>query len=358
MSVNNQKTQQTTQQAESVSRYRLDSLSRLISLRSFLCDKIFHLAAALSLWVVLLLFLLALRVRAEIIVIISVFWWLLTVLVLAYEYLRRRRFYRPLVVNLSQLQQAYLILEALESPHFYDGKILYETLLRTDKSMAENVQAYALQSEEFREYVEMWIHEVKTPLATLSLLAKDPKVHQQIKRLDDYVEQILYFVRAENAERDYLVKAVDLERLVGTVASRNREILLASHIDFSVSGLNQTVYTDAKWLEFILNQILMNSIKYGSTEIHISAQDTPKEVVLTIHDNGIGIAEKDLPRVFDKSFTGSNGRKSQQSTGMGLYIAKTLCEKLGHQISVDSKAGQYTDVKITFAKNNYYKNVI
>lgn len=337
---------------------KASDLSRLIGLRSFLRDKIFYLIFAFTTWLILILFFSAFHLQLEIIVFVSTIWWFFCICNLSYEYCRRRRFYRALTVNLSQLQQAYLILETLDEPSFYDGKIFYETLLRTNKSMSENINSYATQSQEFREYVEMWIHEVKTPLATLSLLTHDPKIHKQIKRLDDYVEQILYFVRAENAERDYLIKDVNLEKIVGAVASRNREILLASQIDFSVSNLNHTVQTDAKWLEFIINQILANSIKYRSTAISISAHETKDKTTLTVHDNGIGISEKDLPRVFDKSFTGSNGHSGKQSTGMGLYIAKTLCQKLGHQIQIRSEVGKYTDVEIVFAKNNYYKNVI
>lgn len=252
--------------------------------------------------------------------------------------------------------------------------------------MAEVVQNYDLDAREFRDYIEMWIHEVKTPLATLSLMSKDRKISAQINRLDSYVEQVLYFARAENAEHDYLIKPVSLAQIVSAVATKNQDLLLASNINLSVHDLNREVFTDSKWLEFILNQILLNSIKYQSTSIEISATVVDDRTILRIADNGIGISAKDLPRIFEKSFTGENGHQpiancqssidyhaaanrqapiahqnyqatpagSQKSTGMGLYIAKTLCDKLGHQISAFSPDRHGAILEITFPKHDYY----
>ncbi len=331
------------------------SLRQYYGLGAFLRDKTPLLVlAALFLALQILLFS-AFHLNIEIIIASSFFWTIFVIIFLAIEYFRRRSFYENLLTNIENLDQAFLVLETLEMPNFYDGRIIYQALENINRSMLENVKKYATQSLEFQEYIEMWIHEVKTPLATLTLLSQDPKINQEIKNINDYVEQVLYFARAENAERDYLIGEVSLEKVIGSVATRNREILLAKHIDFEVDHLDYTVHTDAKWLEFVLNQILTNSIKYGSTAIEISAHDSSKNIILTIRDNGIGINEKDLPRVFEKSFTGNNGRTNRKSTGMGLYIAKTLCQKLGHQISIRSQLGKYTEVIITFAKNNYFR---
>ncbi len=237
--------------------------------------------------------------------------------------------------------------------------------------MAEVVQSYEIEAGEFRDYIEMWIHEVKTPLATLSLMNKDRKIAAQLSRLDSYVEQVLYFARAENAEHDYLIKPTSLAEIIKNVATRNRDLLLASNVDFIVKNLDYEVFTDSKWLEFIINQILQNSIKYQSKTITISAEDTAEKTILTITDDGLGISAKDLPRVFEKSFTGENGHgatsaassrtsrnslpsSGQKSTGMGLYIAKTLCDKLGHQIEISSPNQKGTIVEITFPRHDYY----
>ena len=125
---------------------------------------------------------------------------------------------------------------------------------------------------------------------------------------------------------------------------------------------DRIVLTDAKWMEFMLNQIVNNSIKYkdktkAESYIKMSAAEDKKCVVLEILDNGIGINASDLPRVFDKSFTGENGREFSKATGMGLYIVKKLCDKLGHAITIESVKGEYTRVKITFYKNDFYKEI-
>lgn len=330
----------------------------IISIRNYLSSKLSIICLSAVMLAVLIMFLWAFHLSMEVVMMVAGAWLAFNIITLAMDYGKSYSFYRKLLDNVAKLDQAYLVLETLDVPNSYDGQVLCEVLYQINKSMNENVKKYRLQSQEFQEYVEMWIHEVKTPLATMSLLAKDPKLNQQIKRIDDYVEQVLYVVRAENAERDYLVKDVSLAEIVGVVANRNREILLANQIDFSVNHLDYQVCTDAKWLEFILNQIISNSIKYQSSKIEISARETAQKIILSICDDGVGINAKDLPRVFDKSFTGNNGRTGKKSTGMGLYIAKTLCEKLGHQISIASEPNQFTKVKITFAKNNYYKNVI
>lgn len=320
----------------------------------FLRDKAYFIVLALLVWVVAVLFLVAFKVTPEVIILLSVLGGVFVIITLTIEYLRRRNFYRTLLHNLAELDQAYLVLETLERPSFYDGAMMFDALYAINKSMNENVKKYRLQAQEFQEYVEMWIHEVKTPLATLALLSKDPKIDEQIKRLDDDVEQILYFARAENAERDYLINEVSLAKVVGEVANRNRAMLQAQQINFVVQNVDYKVRTDSKWLEFILNQIINNSIKYQCQTIKITAERQNGIISITIYDDGIGISTKDLPRVFDKSFTGSNGRKGRKSTGMGLYIAKVLCEKLGHKIEIASEEGKYTMVRISFSEDTYY----
>ena len=135
--------------------------------------------------------------------------------------------------------------------------------------------------------------------------------------------------------------------------------LLDNNIEFIVEKTNALVFSDSKWLEFILGQIVNNSIKYKrnikNSYIKISIRDEKTKVILIIEDNGIGIKETDIKQVFDKSFTGENGRVRSKSTGMGLYIAKNMCERLGHTIKIESSVNKYTRVYITFAKNDFYE---
>lgn len=334
-------------------------MNKLVGFRTFLRDRTFAIVGFIITELLIFLLLIAFKTNSAAIVAVLIIFAVFFVLLLAIDYWRRRGFYRALVTNLAQLEQAYLILETLEQPGFYDGRILYEALYAVDKSMIENVKRYRDESRAFREFIELWIHEVKTPLTTLSLMNHDPRAAAQLRRLDDFVDQVLFFSRAENAEHDYLVGKTLLADVVHEVALRNQPLLLGKAIDFSTQNLDLTVYTDARWLGFIIGQIMNNSIKYGATKITISATSTAEGTKLSIADNGIGIDPKDLPRVFEKSFTGQNGHlkrtnKSESSTGMGLYIVKTLCDKLGHQIKISSEPNKSTTVGIIFANHDYY----
>lgn len=280
------------------------------------------------------------------------------VLYIIYDFNRRKKFYNKLLNDLDLLDQKYLITEMIDKPDFYEGEIFYDALYEIDKSMAEKIKEYSLSIQDFKEYIEMWIHEVKLPLASLNLIVhnhkelSDKKITEQLKRLDDDIEQVLYYVRSENAEKDYMIKETELNKVISNVAMKNKDILLENNIDFEVEVGNKKVLTDSKWLEFMVNQIISNSMKYIRNDvshlIKITTEENNKNIILKIYDNGIGISKSDIPKVFDKTFTGNNGRKIETSTGMGLYIVKQLCKKLGHKITIDSKENEYTEVSFKF----------
>ena len=286
------------------------------------------------------------------------------IIYVVYDFGRRKKFYNKFLNDLDLLDKKYLITEMIDKPEFYDGEILYDTLYEIDKSMSEKIKEYSLNIQDFKEYIEMWIHEVKLPLSSINLMIhnnkelSDKKIVEQLKRIDDDVEQVLYYVRSENAEKDYLIKETELNKVIGNVAMKNKDILLENKIDFIVDVDDKKVLTDSKWLEFIVNQIVSNSIKYirNGVEhfIKITAEENNKNTILKIYDNGIGIEKSDITKVFDKTFTGNNGRKIETSTGMGLYIAKQLCKKLGHKIAIDSKENEFTEVSLIFNKNDFY----
>lgn len=281
------------------------------------------------------------------------------------DYFRKKKFYSNLLSNVENLDKKYLILEMIEKPEFYEGKIFYELLYEINKSMIENVKEYSLSINEFKEYVEMWIHEVKIPISSLVLLNHNhknelsKKYEEQIRRLDNYIDQILYYVRSENVEKDYIIKGTSISSVIKSVALKNKDDLIENDIELDVKVNDENVLTDSKWLEFMLNQIINNSIKYRNQDkkacIKITTEKIDNKVTLSIYDNGIGIKKSDLPQIFNKSYTGDNGRKVAKSTGMGLYIVKNLCEKLGHKLDVESEYGKFTKVQITFYENDFYK---
>lgn len=228
--------------------------------------------------------------------------------------------------------------------------------------MNEEIKKYKLSLEEFKEYIEIWVHEVKLPLSSILLMTykKDDisKVIEPTKRIENFVEQVLYYARSEDAEKDYIIKECDLKEIINKVIKKNKEIFILEKIEIKLERLdNKKVLSDSKWLEFIINQIISNSLKYVYKEksvITITTSESEKNIILKVQDNGIGIPKSDIKKVFDKSFTGENGRKIQTSTGMGLYIAKQLCEKLGHKIEIESEQNKYTSVFITFSKDQFY----
>ena len=315
-------------------------------------------------YIIALMMLFAFKASSQLVFGISITFLVICFAVILTGYLKRRRFYNNLISNTEKLDKKYLVLEMLNKPSFYDGEVLYEVLYEINKSMNENVKKYEMSLTYFKEYIELWIHEIKLPIASLMLMNHnqknkvDKRYEEQIKRIDDYVDQVLYYVRSENAEKDYLIKEVSLKKIINNVAMKNKDDLLENNIHFISQVKDEVVLTDSKWLEFIINQIISNSIKYKKDKdsfIKLSVNDLPKQVDLHIIDNGIGITAKDIGRVFEKTFTGENGRNSSKSTGMGLYIVKKLCEKLGHKIKILSVQNEYTEVIISFSKDDFYK---
>ena len=331
---------------------------------SFLKDRLYSIVTALFSYFIILLVLLAFKSDKSIIIAITIILLVTYILLFLTDFFRKQKFYTDLLTNIDNLDKAYLVLETLNRPEFYEGELLCQALYEIDKSMNENVRIEKEQLLDNKEYIEMWIHEVKRPLASLVLTLNnqknilDRKTKNILKRLEDYVDQVLYYVRSENAEKDYFIKEVDLSKVIKNVGIKNMDDLLDNKVEFIVDKTNYKVFTDSKWLEFILNQIINNSIKYkrniDNSYIKIYVKDNLDTTVLIIEDNGIGIKTSDIRQVFDKTFTGTNGREKTTSTGMGLYIAKNLCKKLGHKIEIESTENEYTRVFITFAKNKFY----
>ena len=331
---------------------------------SFLKDRLYSIVTAIFCYFIILLVLLAFKSDKSIIIAITIILLVTYILLFLTDFFRKQKFYTDLLTNIDNLDKAYLVLETLNRPEFYEGELLCQALYEIDKSMNENVRIEKEQLLDNKEYIEMWIHEVKRPLASLVLTLNnqknilDRKTKNILKRLEDYVDQVLYYVRSENAEKDYFIKEVDLSKVIKNVGIKNMDDLLDNKVEFIVDKTNYKVFTDSKWLEFILNQIINNSIKYkrniDNSYIKIYVKDNLDTTVLIIEDNGIGIKTSDIRQVFDKTFTGTNGREKTTSTGMGLYIAKNLCKKLGHKIEIESKENEYTRVFITFAKNKFY----
>ena len=280
-----------------------------------------------------------------------------------YDYGRRRQFYREFSRQLERLSEKYLITELVSHPRFYEGRYLCESLYEIDKSMQEHLLDYKHQLDDFRAYLELWIHEVKLPISSLYLMlhnhpsSLNNRLGEQVDRIDRCTEQVLYYMRANNSEKDYLIGRHSLKEIVYEVVAKHRDQFRYEKMGLELKHLDEVVYTDSKWLAFMLSQIVQNAFQYMRHEQDIMIFDSWKEgdeLTLMIEDHGLGIKASELPRVFEKSFTGSNGRVKRQATGMGLYLCKLLCEKMGHRICIESKENAWTRVLLTFKCNDYY----
>ena len=279
------------------------------------------------------------------------------------EYFKIKKFYDNLLKILEELDEKYLITEIIKTPNFLEGKIFKNTLEQIDKSMLENVNKYKYMTEDYKEYIELWIHEIKIPIATSKMVIENNKnaitksIDEELDKVENYIEQALFYARSNTVEKDYYIRKVVLKEIVNESIKKNKSSLIQEKISIDIHDLDIEVNTDNKWIVFILNQIIQNSIKYRKKEnsvIEIYANQGKENVILYIKDNGIGIKQGEITRVFEKGFTGTNGRLSnKKSTGIGLYLCKKLCNKLGIGIELNSVQNEGTEVKLVFPKDSY-----
>ena len=334
-------------------------------LRDYLKDKIIIIILVILTYFIILSFMIGFKIVDEFRWCFTILYSLLFIIIFLYDFFRKYFYYKDILSKLELLDEKYLICEMISKPNFLDGEIFYQMLYEINKSMNENIRDYREKINDFKEYVELWIHEVKIPLSALILYTHNKKIDKalvkEINRVDNYLEQILYYIRVENTEADYIIKEVDLNKVIRDVMLKNKDILLERKIEITSDVRDSKVLTDYKWLEFMINQIISNSMKYmrdiENKKIEIKAYKKDNCVVLEILDNGMGIPKSDLSRVFNKTFTGQNGRKVPGSTGMGLYIVSNLCKKLGHKLEIESNEGEYTKVKFVFDDNLFYSEV-
>lgn len=339
-----------------------------MSMLEYLKDKLLFIIINLVLFIVILLLLIPLNISPLLIVAIFTVWFLPLSTYILIEFFKLRKYYNEIINICDNLDKKYLLSEIINEPSFIEGKILYSILRDTNRSMRENINYYKQIEKEYEEYIEMWVHEIKTPIASTMLFAENNSenisrvIKDDIKSIENYVEQVLYYSKINNVNKDYIIKEFNLEYVVKNVIRKNASYCISKKISININDLNESVHSDVKWVEFIINQIISNSIKYASKQspkISIYSKRNKHNTILTIEDNGIGISEKDISKVFEKGFTGENGRIYGKSTGMGLYICEKLCKKLGLNIDIISKINEGTKVNIVFPhdKNRYlYKN--
>lgn len=332
-----------------------------MSIKDYLKEKALFLLINFILFIIVCGIMLLVNISTNIIILIFCIWFIPLLSYIFAQLIKYKKFYDNINSILDNLDKKYLLPEIIKEPEFMEGKLLYDILRRVNKDMHEHVKNYRDMESEYREYIETWVHEIKTPIASTRLIIENNQneitqnINNEIKKIEEYIEQVLYYSRSNNVSKDYIIKEVSLSTLVRNVIKRNSRYLISKRISIDIESVDGTVYSDAKWLEYILNQVLGNSIKYINEKegrIKIYTVKNENNIVLTVEDNGIGIIAKDINRVFEKGFTGENGRRFSKSTGIGLYLCKKLTEQLGLGLTLTSKAGEGTKVSIIFPLGN------
>lgn len=267
---------------------------------------------------------------------------------LAGSFVRERARLRKWERIASGLTDKYLLGEVLPPPENALEKPYYDMMRIVSRSAIGLAEQAIRDKEEYCDYVESWIHEIKTPLTACSLiLANDRdvrKLKRELKRADNLTESILYYARLRTAEKDMQIREVSAAAVMDEAVKSQMELLIAAGVSAEVTG-DFAVYTDAKPLGFILKQLLINAAKYTpGCHVRMTAADG----VITVEDNGIGIPEYELSRVTERGFTGTNGRRLGSSTGMGLYIVAGLCRQLGITLAIASEQGCFTRMSLSF----------
>lgn len=234
----------------------------------------------------------------------------------------------------------------------------YQDLLYTLREHMRRLStAHQMSTAHMKDFYALWVHQIKTPIAAMSLLLqeeqseKNKQLLQELFKIERYAEMVLQYLRLDEINADLSLEACSLEKMVNQAVKKYAPIFIAKHIAVKIEALPQQVVTDDKWLTLAIEQLLSNALKYtaayGVVRIY-----TKQDSMLCIEDTGVGIAKADLPRIFDKGFTGFNGRLDQRATGLGLYLAKAALDKLGHGISIDSKEGKGTTASIDLSRKH------
>ena len=236
---------------------------------------------------------------------------------------------------------------------------IYKNLIKEDETASEvndcskEYSELWNKSKEKEDFFAMWAHQIKTPIAALRLLLEDKEDNKalckrEIFKIESYVEMSLGYLRSENMSSDLVLREHSLDLMVKQVVKKYSAIFIYNHIELKLEGIEcNKILTDDKWFCFVLEQILSNALKYtkeGSITIMCVNEESGKRVV--VKDTGIGIKSEDIPRLFQKGFTGYNGRLDKKASGLGLYLCKKICDNLGHGIGISSEYGKGTEVSI------------
>ena len=260
-------------------------------------------------------------------------------------------------VQLYKLQNEISIsLENLPSPKTLMEEDYTNLILNLNKEYKNYISKSDIAKSNMIDYYTMWVHQIKTPISAMKLLIQTSEseissdLSSELFKIEQYVEMVLSYIRLGSNENDFVIKEYDLDNIVRQAIRKYAPLFIRKKINLDFQPTNYKVLTDEKWLVFVIEQLLSNAIKYTNKgKISIYPLEDKK---LVIEDTGIGISKEDIPRIFDKGFTGYNGRTDKKATGLGLYLCKNILDKLSHKISIESEVGVKTKVILDLSMIN------
>ena len=287
---------------------------------------------------------------------------------LAWDYTRKRLYYCKLAQAIEQLEKVRHLSAFVDEPGFLEGRLSWEACEMLAYLSGRELGQANEEAISYQNYIETWIHEIKTPIAASRLILgrlRGPDataLRQELESIERYVEQALYYARSRNLSTDYAVRELELTEVVKEACKRNQNLLIASGATPVITiPPDQRVLSDESWLIFILGQLLSNAAKYGAKTIRISSSEQGEgssgSIQLEVADDGAGIPESDMPSVFNRGFVGVNGRAEGSATGMGLYLCAQLCNAMGVGIDAYSEEGAGTRIVLTLSQNREYLNL-
>lgn len=326
----------------------------------YIKDKIYYILAFIIYIILISIYLKAMEIETPVIIIVVAISTIFFCAGFIISYLKSNKYLKDIDKMMDNLTEKYLITEIMPKPSRAERLAYYRILKKANKSMLENISIIKQQQKDYKEYIESWVHEIKIPITSVKLLCENnksditTKIDEEIEEINNFVEQALFYARMDQVSNDFMIKNINLNNVIKNVLARNKKIMIQNNMKVELNNVNTNCYTDEKWLEFIINQIIQNAIKYRkekNANIIITISENKENVILNIKDNGIGIKTSEIDRIFDKGFTGTNGRNQKKSTGIGLYLCKRLCQEIGMEIEANSKENEFTEIKIIIPRN-------
>lgn len=333
-----------------------------MNILSFLRDKLLLYLLHLSCMMALAVFLRATGYSADGRLLVLICWFLVLCIWTVCEYHRRKRYFSRMEAVLAQIDQRFLLGELMPFSDRLEDRLYREMIRQSNRSVIEKIHAAEERKNDYRAYIEGWVHEIKAPITSIALMCENHKsevtrsISRENGKIENYVDRTLYYARSDEVYKDYIIEETNLADVAAEVVARNKYYFIQDGVQAEIDCPDD-VCTDRKWIAFILNQILQNSLKYRretGAMIRIYTQRRARGVCLAVEDNGIGIRQEEIPRIFEKNFTGTNGRIHGRSTGMGLYLCAKLCGKLGIGIGAESQEHVGTKIMLEFPAGTFH----